>query len=271
MFDNEKIEPTSLEGSYGTPEGQTSISKEIGDNINFENQEGNEESSSEQETKTFGGQQQTTEQISPAQRNFRSLIEKNKRIERERDEAIRYARELQSAKSQVNNEIEEVDEEINIGADDIAEGKHVKAITKKIQRMEEKIRKYEQASTAMSAEALLKAQYPDIDKVVTKETIAALRDADPEFAEMLDTSTSFRAKAVSAYKHIKKLGLYTEDTYQADRDLAQRNAAKPKPLISVSPQQGDSPLSRANAFANGLTPELQKQLRQEMEDARKNR
>ena len=88
---------------------------------------------------------------------------------------------------------------------------------------------------------------------------------------MLDTSTSFRAKAVSAYKHIKKLGLYTEDTYQADRDLAQRNAAKPKPLVSVSPQQGDSPLSRANAFANGLTPELQKQLRQEMEDARKNR
>jgi hypothetical protein len=57
----------------------------------------------------------------------------------------------------------------------------------------------------------------------------------------------------------------------ADRAAAQKNASKPKPLASVSPQQGDSPLSRANAFANGLTPELQKQLRQEMEEARKNR
>ena len=39
----------------------------------------------------------------------------------------------------------------------------------------------------------------------------------------------------------------------------------------MSPQQGDSPLSRANAFANGLTPELRVQLIKEMEEARKNR
>jgi hypothetical protein len=55
----------------------------------------------------------------------------------------------------------------------------------------------------------------------------------------------------------------------ADKLRAQKNAAKPKPLASVNPQQGDSPLSKANAFANGLTDDLKKQLRKEMEDARR--
>lgn len=204
-----------------------------------------------------------------SERNFRAMEEKLRRIERERDEALRLAQEKAAQKQ------EEPDEEINIGDEDISEGKHIKAVyrvmDKKIKRLEEQLKKNEQASTTMSAEAMLKAQYPDIEKVVTKENLDALREADPEFAEMLDTSSSFRAKAVSAYKHIKKLGLYVEDTYMSDRAAAQKNASKPKPLASVSPQQGDSPLSRANAFANGLTPELQKQLRKEMEEARKNR
>lgn len=36
----------------------------------------------------------------------------------------------------------------------------------------------------------------------------------------------------------------------------------------LSPQQGDSPLSKANAFANGLTEDLKKQLQKEMFEAR---
>ena len=56
---------------------------------------------------------------------------------------------------------------------------------------------------------------------------------------------------------------------EADKRKAQENSAKPRPMASVSPQQGESPLSHANAFANGLTPELQKQLWKEMQDAKK--
>ena len=41
-------------------------------------------------------------------------------------------------------------------------------------------------------------------------------------------------------------------------------------VTSVSPQEGAAgPLSKANAFADGLTPDLKKQLYQEMIDARK--
>ena len=56
---------------------------------------------------------------------------------------------------------------------------------------------------------------------------------------------------------------------QNDKAKAVINAQKPRPLTSISPQQGDSPLSKANAFANGLTPELQAQLLKEMKQSMK--
>jgi len=246
MFDNENLNPE---------ENIQSNSEQVEETQSVESS-GSSENKNPQPVQT---------QETPAERNFRALVEKNRRLERERDEAIRLAQEKNSAQIP-----EEADEDIIIGQDELAEGKHIKSITKKLQKMEQKLRQYEQKSSVMSEEAMLKAQYPDIDKVVSKENLQALRDADPEFAEMLDTSTSFRAKAISAYKQIKKYGIYVEDNYKSDREIAQRNASKPKPLVSVSPQQGDSPLSHANAFANGLTPELKSQLIKEMEEARKN-
>ena len=205
-------------------------------------------------------------QESSSERNHRALAETNKRITRERDDALRLLQEKQSIAKQ-----EEPDDDIVIGNDEIAEGKHISKLNREIKKIREELKTYKQTSATMSVEAMLKAQYPDIDKVVSKENLDVLREQDPEFAEMLDTSTSFKAKAISAYKHIKKLGIYVDDTFKSDCETAQSNAAKPKPLVSVSPQQGDSPLSRANAFAAGLTPELKAELRKEMEEARKNR
>ena len=68
---------------------------------------------------------------------------------------------------------------------------------------------------------------------------------------------------------MKKFGIYREDPHSEDRIRALRNTQKPKPITSVSPQQGDSPLSKANAFANGLTEDLKAQLRKEMAAARR--
>ena len=69
---------------------------------------------------------------------------------------------------------------------------------------------------------------------------------------------------------VKQYGLDTpKPNYDAEKAIAQRNAAKPKPLASVSPQQGSSPMSQANAFANGMTKDLKAQLLKEMRDAQK--
>jgi len=206
-------------------------------------------------------EQKVDESISKSWRDLRAKAE---RIERERDEAMRRVQELEAKR---NNIVEE--EDIRLGDDDIAEGKHLSKLNKKIKALQEEVHGYKQQSSMVATEVRLKTQYPDFDKVVTKENIESLRDMYPEIAQTLNAGSDLYATGVSAYTMIKKLGIQGEDVYQAEKAIAHRNAAKPRPIASVAPQQGDSPLSKANAFANGLTDELKEQLRREMFEARR--
>ena len=205
---------------------------------------------------------------SDKEKNLRFLREKAEKLERERDEALKYIQSLQKPTQPQQQEQDQ--DEITINDNDLVEGKHLSKITKKYKKLEEQLKQYQQQSSETVIETKLKTQFPDFDKVVSKDNVELLRATYPELAQTLNTSTDLYNKAVSAYTMIKKLGIHKEDTFQSDKALAQKNAAKPKPLASIAPQQGDSPLSRANAFANGLTDDLKAQLRKEMEDARRN-
>jgi phage shock protein A len=201
------------------------------------------------------------------ERNIRALRQKTEQAERERDELRRKLQEIEAAHTHVPEE----DDEVRIGPDELAEGKHLTKVGRKIKKLEEQLKQYQQQTTEMSAETRLRTQYPDFDAVVSKDNIDQLRQNYPEIANTLNTSNDLYSKAVTAYTLIKKLGIQSEDPYKSDRELAQKNAAKPRPLTSIAPQQGDSPLSHANAFANGLTDDLRKQLHKEMVDAMKSR
>jgi hypothetical protein len=196
-------------------------------------------------------------QESSEERNFRSLREKSDRIARERDEAL--AR-LQQYESQ-----QQAEPEYNLGENDLVEGKHLKKsqgkVENKIKALEEKL-----------IEAQLRADFPDMKTVLSPENIAAFREQHPDLAKTIGSSTDLYSKAVSAYTMVKKLGIYTEPSpFDSDRATAMKNSAKPRSVASVSAQQGDTPLSHANAFATkgSLTPEMQKQLYKEMQDIRK--
>jgi len=195
--------------------------------------------------------------------NFKALRESKERAERERDEAFRRLQEIERSQQ---DHVHEEDEEPNLNPDDLVEWKHVQ---KKMKKMENQLKNYQQQTAEQTIETKLKAQYADFDKVVSKENVEALRASYPEMFQTINTSQDLYSKAVTAYTMIKKLNIQQEDIYEADRALAQKNAAKPRPLASVSPQQGDSPLSKANAFANGLTDDLKKQLYKEMMELRK--
>ena len=199
------------------------------------------------------------------QESFKQLRAAKLKAERERDELLRQI-QAQSATQAPQEE-----EDVNLDADALVEGKHYKKMQAKIKRLEQRLENSYQQSTQTAVEAKLKAQYPDFDKIVSGENIAQLRDQYPEIAATLHSTADIYSKAVSAYTMIKRLGIAQDDVYQEDRLKAQANAAKPRPLASVSPQQGDSPLSRANAFANGLTDDLKKQLHKEMMEAMKNK
>ncbi len=239
-----------------------------------ENQVVENESSSSTSTETEISSEQETQQpetavstISPAAReNFRNLREKSERFERELEVARNIIKSMESSK---NSAQPVEDEDIQIGDDDIAEGKHFRPLQKKIKKLEDQIKNNQRQSFEMTVEQRLRYKYPDFDKVVSKENVALLNETEPEIATTIGSSMDLESKGEAAYKIIKKLGLYQEDNYSEDRQRVQQNATKPRPVASVTPQRGDSPLSKANAFANGLTDELKAQLAKEMNEYRK--
>lgn len=233
-----------------------------------------------EQTETLENLQQDTQQVeqptetqhakqtaeTDKEKNLRQLREKSERVERERDDAVRMLQEMQS-KAKVQP-IED-DESFGINDNDLVEGKHLAKFNKKIQRLEQTIKEQQAQTREIALEAQIKAQYPDFDSVVSKDNIDVLRSQYPEIAQTLNTSPDLYSKAVSAYTLIKKLGIIPDDQTLLNHQAVQRNVAKPRPLASIAPQEGDSPLSHANAFANGLTPDLQKKLWSEMNAARK--
>lgn len=189
--------------------------------------------------------------------NFNLLREKARKLEKERDEAIKIARELQGAQKAYEPEEDLELEEDLVEADS-------SRISKELKSLRREMKGYQQQSSTLAVEAQLKSQFSDFDSTVTKENIEALRLVYPEIAQTINQSPDLYNKAVSAYTLIKRLGIQQEDIYKGDKELARNNSNKPRPLVSVSPQQGNSPISQANAFANGLTDELKKQLHKEM-------
>lgn len=211
---------------------------------------------------------ETVKQDKTPQESFRSLKAKADRFERERDELARKNEELQSRQSK------EPDEDLSVflGNDEIAEGKHLSQFQKQIDKLKKEILETKKQTNDATMEAKLKSQYPDIDSVVSTENIELLKEMDPESALIVDSLPNFYTKAIAAYKAIKTMNLnkQRENMYDAEKEKAQRNSAKPRPAISVSPQAGDNPLSSANPFAQGLTKDIQKQLLKEMFEARMN-
>lgn len=206
------------------------------------------------------------EERSPEKENWRLMREREKQLERERDEAYRKLKEYESL---VDSKQQVEEDDVNLNPDDIPEWKHV---DKKIKGLEKKIAGYQQMAADAAIEARLKAQYPDFDSVVNAHSIDMLKSTHPELAATINSSGDLYNKAVSAYTIIRNMGIMSDSSsFSKDRDLAHRNTLKPRPLASVSPQEGsDGPLSKANAFANGLTEDLKKQLYKEMINIRKN-
>jgi len=188
--------------------------------------------------------------------NWKALRDAREKAERERDEALKLLQQQGQ-----NQHVKE--EQFNISDDDLIEGKHLKYTQRK---SEQKIADLEKRLI----ETQVKAAYPDFDEVVNSDTVRMLRDADPELAESLAANPNMHSQAVAVYKSIKRYGLARPQKYNKDKEKVNTNISKPRSAASLSPQQGESPLSRANAFATELTDDLKAQIWAEMKAAVKN-
>lgn len=227
----------------------------------------------EEETKEV--QQKNTQESSlTKEENMRILRERYEKAERERDELIRTVQEIQSKASTPSEakQIEQVKDDLDdlqFNPDDLAEGKHLLKLVSKIKRLEEKLEQNEKKSQMTTTELRIKRDFPDFDKVATYDNLKKLRDDNPDLADAILATPDVYKQHALAYKMVRQMGIYVEDNYSKDREIALKNSAKPRPLTSISPQQGESPLSKANAFASGLTDDLKRQLHKEMIESMK--
>lgn len=193
--------------------------------------------------------------------NFQRLREAKQQLERENRE-LREWRERESAPKEKPPE-----EEISIEDDDLVEGKVVKKIYSELKDLKKFRQSYEEEKIA-SIPDRLKTKFSDFDQVVTQENVEKLKHAEPELYASITAGGDLYAKGVSAYKTIKAMGIVKEDPYVSQKEQVQKNQSRP---ASVQAIKGQGALSEANIFAKGLTPELKKQLQQEMVEAAKSR
>jgi len=207
--------------------------------------------------------------------NFKALRERAEKAERQNDELMKYVLEAKrSEQPQQKQQIQEpeVEEDFDFSVDDDAliEGKQAKRLAAELKKMKQQMKAFQSQSQESVIETKIKSAFPDFDEVVSKANVKRLNEEYPEIAATLRDTKDLYSKATAAYKIMRKFGIYEDRRYEEDKMKAVKNATKPRPLTSVNPQQGDSPLSKANAFANGMSKDLQAQLLKEMAAARRN-
>lgn len=195
--------------------------------------------------------------------NFSRLRETKEQLERENRELKEWmTKQYQQANSR--QAPQEPEDDLGIDDDDVVEGKYVKQIYKKLTALE---KRYEQEKAASIPERL-QSKFADFDQVVTQENVEKLKQSEPELYASITSGKDLYAKGVSAYKTLKALGIAKVDEFKDQKAQVQQNHSKP---MSAQAIKGQGALSDANIFAKGLTPELKKQLQQEMSEAAKAR
>lgn len=182
---------------------------------------------------------------------------------------------LREAKEQLEKENRELKEayqrqqssDMEIGDDDIVEGKVVKKLYNELGELKKFKEVYEQEKAA-SIPDRLQNKFEDFNRVVTEENIEKLKHTEPEIYASITAGDDLYAKGVSAYKTLKALGIVKEDPYQQEKAQISQNHGRP---VSAQAVKGQGGLADANIFAKGLTPELKKQLQKEMQEAIKAR
>lgn len=196
-------------------------------------------------------------EISDKEINFQKLREKAERLERENEELRKYT-------SSPKPQAQEPEEDLGIDDDDIPDGRVVKKLFNAYRNLEKQYK----ADKIATIPDKLKAKFPDFEQVVSKKNVEKLEQTEPEIFASITAGEDLYAKGVSAYKTLKALGIAKDDPYVAQKQQVQENHSRP---VSAQAIKGQGALSEANIFAKGLTPELKKQLQQEMAEAIKAR
>ncbi len=211
---------------------------------------------------------QAAPEMKPAEKSWAELRRKADSAERERDELRRQLEEA-NRRTYIPPQPEE-DLSYTINDDDLVEGRQLSKVDKKIRRLEQQLAEQQAFNNQRAIEAKLKSDYPDFEAVVSVDNVNKLQREYPEIFRTLQSAQDMHAQAVSAYTMIKKLGIVPDDDFSSLNRI-RANTAKPRTAAGIQSQKGDSPLSKANPFSEGLTEDLKAQLWKDMQSAIRNK
>lgn len=218
---------------------------------------------------------QATEQENVNEKRQESAEERKRRndVEYNWAEARRKMQELERQKQEMaerlsrleQKNVPTVDDELDkIGEDEIVSKAQVKKLVAKAAK--EIAQQAIQQREAATVEERVVLKFPDYNATVTRENIEYLKEQEPELASSLAHNPDPMAQAVAVYKAIKRIGVASDPKPNPEKEKALRNAQKPLSVNAVSKQ---SAIGNAHLFENGLTPDLKKQLYEEMRQAAK--
>jgi hypothetical protein len=220
-------------------------------------------------------QVQKSEQESVQARNFRELRMQAAQAARERDELLAYIRQMEEQKKAAPVIQEEPEADLQFDPEDVVSGKQLNDVAKQLKNINKRLAQTQvqseeakRLSYEAEVERTMRRLYPDFDEVVSETNIRKFREQYAPLANSIARDTDFYNKCNSVYLALKNTGIPKSASYQPQVDKIKQNMAKPRPVTSIGAQQAESPLTRVNAFAEGMTPELQKELIKEMNAAR---
>lgn len=219
--------------------------------------------------------QHSNAQDSQKEANMRILRERAENAERRTLELERIV-QMNMSQQQTNKiQLEDNDDDFDLGDETYIEGRHLKKYVKNLKQELKNTRKqfeeYNQQNAMTNAEMRLKSQFSDFDSVVTKENLERLNQQKPALSRTIYANTDIYDRGYTAYELIKNSGILSDHYQELDKRV-EDNRSKPRSAANAAPQSGDTPLARVGDYDRRiLTEERKAQLRQQVEEAKRNK
>lgn len=219
-----------------------------------------------QEQETAEEQKPTHEEIQ--EQNWKSarsrMEEQTRQINEQHRLMSQMANELENLRKMQTTKVQEPDEDEEYLTDS------EKKLNRKIRSLEQKLDQQVITKRQMSiqeADEALREKLSDYDEVMSPQNLEFLKKNNRAlFKAISSLEKDPYEQGLAAYDALKSTSWFQSRASMADKEKLEQNIKKP---MSVQAVRKQSPLSEANKFANGLTPELKKVLLAEMNDARK--
>lgn len=195
----------------------------------------------------------------PSEKNWRAA---RMRMEEQSHQIRLLTDELESIRRQQHKAIEPEEDQ------DLTETE--KRLSKQIKELQKVVSEKEEIGKQRDADYTvdrLRGKYADFDEVMDPENITYLKNNNAALAKAIARlKDDPYEQGLAAYEALRHTEWYKQRHTMKDKAQLDANAKKP---ISVQAVRKQGPLSEANRFVNGLTPELKKALQKEMADSRK--